>query len=381
MGDAGSEFVQETVASLRSALPSARGLARALAAQAAWEATGDDEYVSEVAAVLEGFGERDDRVAAAEMLRALPATPRSLAALRRGMSDREPLVRRRSGESLRGLAGQRPDLMADGGFARITGDDPAGWRAVADEVLSAFGTRSAGLYGDRGSFAVKLGPADYVAPHHRAARVFLGGVTLRGPDRSHVPSLRNIGVYATYPDRAPDYPNLRAALEQLGFGELPELIALDEDETAATLDAVAAALDFDFDVSRWCATEVLVGDRSRIALEIGPADPGGDRLRVCTLWLDGAVATPFDNMAYVPQFVHSLRSDAARYRAGRSPDFAYWGPTTDDLDAELHADGTLRYRLRSRIEHVGDREGVVRLSVEEIVTVLEQAADVLSRHG
>ncbi|MFI6307124.1 hypothetical protein ACIBCH_35010 [Amycolatopsis thailandensis] len=362
-------------------LDRATSTARVRTARALWEATGDDEYVSEVAAVLESLGERDDRVAAAEALRELPITPRSLAALHRGMSDPDPLVRHRSGESLLGLAGQPPDLTADGRSAQVADDDPAAWRAVADEVLGAFGTRSAGVYGDRASFAVELGPADYVAPHHRAAGVFLAGVRLAGPERPHVPSLRNVGVYTTYPDRVPDYPNLRATLEQLGFGGLPEPIALDEVATAATLDAVAAALDFDFDVSRWCVTEILVGDRSRIALEIGPADPGGDRLRVCTLWLDGAIATPFDNMAYVPQFVHSLRLDAARYRAGRSPDFAYWGPTTDDLDAELHSDGTLRYRLRSRIEQVGDREGVVRLSIEEIVDVLEEAADVLSRDG
>jgi hypothetical protein len=80
----------------------------------------------------------------------------------------------------------------------------------------------------------------------------------------------------------------------------------------------------------------------------------------------------------VPQFANSLRVDAARYRAGRSPDFAHWGPTTNDLTAELHPDGTLEYRLLSRIDGVGDREGTVRLSVDEIVTVLEETADVLT---
>jgi hypothetical protein len=190
-----------------------------------------------------------------------------------------------------------------------------------------------------------------------------------------VPALRNIDVYT---DRPPNYANLRATLEHLGFADLPEPVTLDEDATAATLDAVTTALDFDIDVSRWCATDLLIGDRSRLALEIGPADPDGPQLRTCTLWLDGAIATPFDNTVYVPQFAHSLRVDAAGYRAGKSPDFARWGPTTDDLVAELQPDGVVQYRLLSRIDGVGDREGTVRLRIDEIVAVLEKAADVLT---
>jgi len=356
---------------LRAALPSAGGVFRVRTAQVLCELTGADEYVSEVAAVLEGFGHWGDRIDAAMALRALPVTPRSLAALHRGMLDQESLVRHHSGNGLLGLAGKRTDLAAHRRFAQVTGEDPAAWRAAADELLGAFATRTAGVYGERGNFAVELGPADYAAPHHRAARLYVAGARLSGVDRPHVPALRNIGVYTTGPD-------LRATLEQLGFAELPDSVPLDEDATAAAVDAVTAALDFDIDVSRWCATEILIGDRARFALEIGPADPDGPQLRTCTLWLDGAIATPFDNTAYVPQFANSLRVDAARYRAGRSPDFARWGPTTDDLVAELHPDGTLRYRLRSRIDGVGDREGAVRLRVEEIVAVLEEAADVLT---
>ncbi|ALG08544.1 hypothetical protein AOZ06_17930 [Kibdelosporangium phytohabitans] len=338
-------------------------MARVRTAQTLYELTGLDEYVSEVAAVLEGFGHRDERAEAAKALRTLPITPRSLAALHRGTLDPEALVRHHSANGLLGLAERKPEPAVD---------------AVPGELLAAFATRTAGTYGDRASFAVELGPADYAAPHHRAASVYLAGTRLSGPDRSHVPALRNIGVYTTYPDRAPDYPNLRGTLEHLGFAGLPESVTLDERETAATMDAVAAALDFDTDVSRWCATEILIGDRSRLALEIGPADPAGGQLRVCTLWLDGAIATPFDNMAYVPQFAHSLRLDAARYRAGLPTDFAYWGPTTNDLDGELHPDGTLHYRLRSLIDGVGDRGGTVRLRVDEIIAVLEEAADVLT---
>ncbi|MEU3648141.1 hypothetical protein AB0E59_32500 [Lentzea sp. NPDC034063] len=368
----------DSVALLRSALPSAHGVFRVRTAQVLGEMTGSDEYVSEVAAVLEGFGHWGDRIDAALALRRLPITPRSLAALHRGMLDEESLVRHHSANGLLGLAGRKADIANLSGFARVTGEDPAQWRAVADDLLGAFAVRTSGICGDRESFAVELGPADYSAPHHRAARVYLSGTRLPGPDRLHVPALRNIGVYTTYPDRPADYQNLRAALEHLGYADLPASVALEQDETAGTLDAVAAALDFDADVSRWRATDLLIGDRARLAMEIGPVDPDAPRLRTCTLWLDGAIVTPFDNTAYVPQFAHSLRTDAARYRAGRSPDFAYWGPTTNDLDAELHPDGTLRYRLRSRIDGVGDREGAVRLHVDEIIAVLEDTADVLT---
>lgn len=368
----------DTAALLRSALPSARGVFRVRTAQVLCELTGTDEYVSEVAAVLEGFEHWGERIDAAMALRLLPITPRSLAALHRGTSDQEYLVRHHSANGLLALAGQKFEISDDSRFAQVSGKDPAAWRVVADELLGAFATRTAGVHGDRASFAVELGPADYAAPHHRAARVYLAGTRLPGADRPHVPALRNIGVYTTHPDRPPHYPNLRAALEHLGFADLPESVTLEEDATAATVDSVTRALDFDVDVSRWRATDLLIGDRSRIALEIGPADPDGAQLRTCTLWLDGAIATPFDNTVYVPQFANSLRVSAARHRAGQWADFAQWGPTTDDLSAEMHPDGTLRYRLLSRVEGVGDREGAVRLRADEIVAVLEKAADVLT---
>ena len=109
-------------------------------------------------------------------------------------------------------------------------------------------------------------------------------------------------------------------------------------------------------------------------------------LTVCLCVGDGRVispcsaqpppATPGEKPA--PKAGDILGRLAARYRAGQSPDFARWGPTTDDLDAESHPDGTVRYRLRSRIDGVGDREGVVRLHVDEIADVLEKTADVLT---
>ncbi len=52
--------------------------------------------------------------------------------------------------------------------------------------------------------------------------------------------------------------------------------------------------------------------------------------------------------------------------------------TSQHLVAELHPDGTLQYRLRSRIDGVGDREGTVALPIDEIVAVLAEAADVLT---
>lgn len=360
---------------LRSALPSAHGVFRVRTAQVLCEMTGVDEYVSEVAAVLEGFGHWGDRIDAAMALPSLPITPRSVAAAHRGMLDEESLVRHHSANVLLGLAGRKTDIANHRGFAQVISEDPAKWRAVADKLLGAFAARTARVCGDRESFAVELDAADHSAPHHRAARVYLKpapGCPARTGCTS--PALRNIGVHTTHPG----YQNLRAALEHLGFTDLPKSVPLDEDATAATVDAVTAALDFDIDVSRWRATDLVIGDRSRLAFEIGPVDPDAPQLRTCTLWLDGAIATPFDNTAYVPQFANSLRVDAARYRAGKSPDFAHWGPTTDDLAAESHPDGTVRYRLRSRIDGVGEREGVLQLRVDEIVAVLEKTADVLT---
>ncbi|MFD9701363.1 hypothetical protein [Lentzea sp. NPDC059081] len=359
---------------LRSVLPSAIGTFRVRTAQVLCEMTGDDGYVSEVAAVLEsGGGHWGERIDAALALPRLPRTPRSVAALHRGVLDQEYLVRYHCANGLLGLTRPGRDIAKHKGFTSVSGEDPARWRAVADELLGAFGARSAGMHGDRATFAVELGPADYAAPHLRAAQVHLNGARLSGPDQLHVPALRNIGVDTTSPD------HLRGVLEHLGFVDLPESIVLDEDAVKSTVDSVTAGLDFDFDVARWLSTDLVIGDRARIAMEIGPADPRAPQLRTCTLWLDGAIATPYDNTVYVPQFVHSLRTDVGLYRAGRSSEFAHWGPTTDDLSAELHPDGTLAYRLRSQIDGVGDRGGAVRLSIDEIIAVLEETANTLDR--
>ncbi|WP_394618655.1 hypothetical protein JNUCC0626_06010 [Lentzea sp. JNUCC 0626] len=347
----------DAAALLKSTLPSAEGTFRVRVAQVLCEMTGDAEYVSEVVAVLEGGEHWGVRITAAIALAALPSTPRSVAAFHRGMLDPEYLVRYHCGNGLLGLTRSRPDIANHKGFARLSGDDPAQHRALADELRDAWGARTAKTYGDQATFAVELGAADYSAPHLRSAQVYAGGVRLSGPDRLHVAALRNLDVVD------------RDALERLGFVDVPESFTLDQ----STTDLVAA-LDFDFDVARWGATDLLIGDRARFALEIGPVDPLGPQLRTCTVWLDGAVVTPFDNIAYVPQFVHSLQSDIAR----RSPEFGSWGPTTDDLSARLEPDGTLRYRLRSRIDGVGDREGEVQLRADEIVEVLQETATVLT---
>ncbi|MFD5829619.1 hypothetical protein [Lentzea sp. NPDC060358] len=368
----------DLVAVLRSVLPSALGTFRVRTAQVLCELTGDDGYVSEVAAVLEGFEHWGERIDAAMALPRLPMTPRSLAALHRGLLDQEYLVRYHSGDGLLSLAGRGSDIGNHPGFRRLTAEDPREWRSLADELLGAFGERTAGVYGDPARFAVELGPADHSAPHRRTARFHLAGTRLHGTDRHHVPALRNLGVHTTHPDRPASYANLRTALEALGFTGLPESVELDEARTQATLDAVTAALDFDFDVSRWRATDLLVGDRSRLAFEIGPADPDCSRLRTCTLWLDGAIATPFDNTVHVPQFANSLRHDASRRRLWQSWDFARWGPTTDQLTATLHLGGQLRYRLHSRIEGVGDREGEVWVRTGRTIAVLRETADVLT---
>ncbi|GLY47687.1 hypothetical protein [Lentzea sp. NBRC 102530] len=348
----------DTAAVLRSALPSAEGTLRVRIAQVLHEMTGDDEHVSEVVAVLEGGGHWGDRIHAALALAALPSTPRSVAALHRGVLDPEYLVRYHCGNGLLGLTGARADIAKHRGFTRLSGDDPVRHRAVADELRSASSVRTAGVYGDRGGFAVELGAADHSAPHLRSARVHAAGVRLSGPDRVHVPALRNLDVVD------------RDALERLGFVDVPESFALDQ----STTDELIAALDFDFDVARWGVTDLLIGDRVRFAVEIGPVDPLGPRLRTCTVWLDNAVVTPFDNTAYVPAFVHSLRADIA----GRSAEFGRWGPTTEDLSARREPDGTVRYRLRSRIDGVGDREGVVRLRANEVVEVLRETVAVLT---
>ncbi|MFD4669954.1 hypothetical protein ACFWNN_09475 [Lentzea sp. NPDC058450] len=129
----------DTTELLRSAMSSADGVFRVRLAQVLYELTGDTEHVSEVAAVLEGDGHWGERIDAAMALATLPVTPRSVAALHSGMLDQEYLVRYHCANGLLRLAGKRTDIANHKDFQRVSGEDPAQWRAVADELRTAVG--------------------------------------------------------------------------------------------------------------------------------------------------------------------------------------------------------------------------------------------------
>lgn len=164
----------------------------------------------------------------------------------------------------------------------------------------------------------------------------------------------------------------------------------------------------------------VLGDRSRFAAEIGGSGP----LRRVDLWAAGKWLTCDDNMAYVPQFRHSVLGDAAWLRSGGGfplpfagvPAAAthrhldrcagddgseadhrlrdryrslHWGPTTDNLIAYLFRDEdrlviTLRFWREEHLSSHPDDIGAVfvaELLVDEFVGILEDIAAALGSAG
>ncbi len=153
------------------------------------------------------------------------------------------------------------------------------------------------------------------------------------------------------------------------------------------------------------------GDRARFCVEVGEIAGG---LRTVDLWAGGKWLTVDDNMAYVPSFIHSLRSTAARVRRHdvspcpfpeHSPEenfrllteiakvgesdlpeqfwLLHWGETVDNVGSYVYADGDDLvivfgfWRATHPFPEDLGKVFVARVPSDEFVAVIEEAADLL----
>ncbi|WP_422735691.1 hypothetical protein ACN263_18755 [Micromonospora sp. WMMD729] len=150
------------------------------------------------------------------------------------------------------------------------------------------------------------------------------------------------------------------------------------------------------------------GDRTRLAVEIGEAEP--HQLRVVDLWAAGRRLTTGDNCVFLPSFIRAMRSSAARVSrrdvepcpfSGRTPEeifqlleaddtefrerfwFLQWGEIVDNVSRYAYLDDDLVIVFAFwRPDHPRpDDLGTVfvaRIPPEEFVATVEDAADLLN---
>lgn len=158
------------------------------------------------------------------------------------------------------------------------------------------------------------------------------------------------------------------------------------------------------------------GDRARFAVEVGgvwppPPDVATGDLRTVDLWAGGKWLTVDDNTAYLPSFIHFLRSTAAQVRRrdvspcpfpDRSPEailrlldaddetdfrerfwLLHWGPTVDNVRSYVYRDGDdlvivfAYWRAHHPFPEDLGKVFVAGIPADEFAGVLEEAADFL----
>jgi hypothetical protein len=120
---------------------------------------------------------------------------------------------------------------------------------------------------------------------------------------------------------------------------------------------------------------MLIGSKEKIAFEVGNK-LSSDQQEV-NIWISNTLVTEFDNCAYVPQFIHSVKLEAIDV-VGRDIDddtmFLDFGPTTDDVSVRGSIeDGVLTL--------AADYKGVdlekVRIEVSEYIDMYDSIIEAL----
>ena len=121
---------------LRAAAASADGELLIRVAQALWASTGDPAWASAILPVLHADGSEFVRLDAAMALAGFPPAPGLIAEVARAVrEDAAYLVRYHAANTLIRYAGGRGDISDRPSlFALVSGDDPAGWRAAAEQL-------------------------------------------------------------------------------------------------------------------------------------------------------------------------------------------------------------------------------------------------------
>jgi hypothetical protein len=128
----------EAAALLTEEAASARGDLLIRVAQALFALTADPAWADRIVEVLEGDGSEFVRLDAAIALAGFPPSPSLTAAAARAVAtDGDYLVRYHASNTLLKYAGHPADISSRPAlFNQVAGEDPAGWRAAAEELTS-----------------------------------------------------------------------------------------------------------------------------------------------------------------------------------------------------------------------------------------------------
>ena len=118
-----------------------------------------------------------------------------------------------------------------------------------------------------------------------------------------------------------------------------------------------------------------IGDNSKIGFIIGQRTSRD--LRIVDVYVGDILVTYYDNTAYVPQFIHSIESEASDIEKRNISDqyfFLNWSPTTDDVSARGELDND---NLRLTCELRNGKVIEITLPIGYVVSVYREAASKL----
>ncbi|WP_394148443.1 hypothetical protein [Shewanella atlantica] len=124
---------------------------------------------------------------------------------------------------------------------------------------------------------------------------------------------------------------------------------------------------------------MIIGNKQTIAFVIG--EFGGPNMREVDIWVGGELVTYIDNLAYLPQFIASLKRELDCIEHGDISDEYIalpLGPTTDDVSAKFSVDEKI-FRLNCLLGNGNRITGT--LPVIEVVDYYKRCIEVLSQNA
>ena len=124
---------------------------------------------------------------------------------------------------------------------------------------------------------------------------------------------------------------------------------------------------------------MIIGNKQSIAFEVAEFD--GSNMREVDIWVGGERVTYIDNLAYLPQFIASLKSELDYIERGDiSEEYIALplGPTTDAVSAKFYIDGK-EIKLNCLLGN-GNRANAA-LPVIEATDYYKRCIEVLSKNA
>ena len=117
-----------------------------------------------------------------------------------------------------------------------------------------------------------------------------------------------------------------------------------------------------------------IGDKGNLCFVCGERIYGG--LYSVSIWARNELLTPVDDMAYLPQFVSSLKKELLNLESGSiGPDYKYfcYGPTTDDVVGSIE----VREDTAFLIFELSGSQVSVDIPLKELLSLYSKTIDFL----